>query len=273
MDIGRRYEQVDPLTAIPLTESALTSVKRAVRQGYPNYKSSHLTEAIAAACGFASHAALRARMLERAPAHPDFALLEELPFLSRLAAMTGVPTSHEDLRGFSFDRLNYEGADVIPTASKGVTKVKYDGSRRRRAWRNVMVAGINAGIDQGLFTPRAGENSWPLPDPRYGDDGRTYRFMIEDISAIASVRDAGWDELSIHVALWPAIGGERWVRTANGGFLAGEVFASGWLERRDGAWLQVGDHPEFGCRKQRLDLIAALDIRPKGYADRGSFRL
>lgn len=273
MDIGRRYEQVDPLTAIPLTESALTSVKRAVKQDYPNHKSSHLTEAIAAACGFASHAALRARMLERTPAHPDFALLEELPFLSRLAAVTGAPVSDKDLGGFSFDRLIYEGADVIPTASKGAAKVKYDGSRRRRAWRNVMVAAINAGIDQGLFTPRAGENSWPQPDPRYGDDPRTYRFMIEDIPSIASVHDAGWDELSIHVALWPAIDGERWVRTMNAGFLAGEVFASGWLERRDGAWLQVGDATELSCRKQRLDLVAALDIRPKGYADRGSFRI
>lgn len=260
------------MTAIPLTESALTSVKRAVRQDYPNYKSSHLTEAIAAACGFASHAALRARMSERAPELPDFALLEEMPFLNRLAAVTGIPTT-DDLRGFSFDHLNYEGEDVIATASKGAAKVNYDGSRRRRAWRNVMVAGINAGIDQGLFTPRAGENSWSQPDPRFGDDPRTYRFMIEDIPAIASVHDAGWDELSIHVALWPTIEGERWVRTANGGFLAGEVFASGWLERRDGAWLQVGHDPEFSCRKQRLDLIAALEIRPKGYADRGSFRM
>ena len=147
------------MTAIPLTESALTTVKRAVRQGYPNHKSSHLTEAIAPACGFASHAALRARMLERTPAHPDFALLEELPFLNRLAAVTGVPISDEDLRGFSFDRNIYQVADVIPTASKGAAKVKYDASRRRRAWRNVMVAGINAGIDQGLFTPRAGETA------------------------------------------------------------------------------------------------------------------
>lgn len=273
MDIGRRYEQVDPLTAIPLTESALTSVKRAVRQDYPNHKSSHLTEAIAAACGFASQAALRASMSERAPAHPDFAVLEELPFLSRLAAMTGVPTSDKDLHRFSFDRLVYEGEDVIPTASKGAAKVKYDRSRRRRAWRNVMVAGINAGIDQGLFTPRAGENSWSQPDPKFGDDPRTYQFMIGDIPAVASVHDAGWDELSIHVALWPTIEGERWVRTANGGFLAGEAFASGWLERRDGAWLQVGQDPEFSCRKQRLDRIAALEIRSKGYADRGSFRI
>ncbi|MGY4177656.1 hypothetical protein ACVIHH_002947 [Bradyrhizobium sp. USDA 4518] len=262
---------MDPLTAIPLTESALTCVKRAVRQHYPNHKSSHLTEAIAVACGFATHAALRARMAGRAAQHPDFALLQELPFLSRLAAVTGDPMSDKDLRGFSFDRLVYEGTDVIRTASKGAAKVKYGGSNRRRAWRNAMVAGINAGIEQGLFTPRAGENSWSAPDPRC--EGCTYRFTIEGIPAIASVHDAGWDELSIHVALWPTAEGERWVRTMYGGNFAGEVFASGWLERRDGAWLQVGDGPELSCRKRRLAQVAALNIRPKGYADRGSFRL
>ena len=36
-------------------------------------------------------------------------------------------------------------------------------------------------------------------------------------SAIAWVGDAGFDELSIHVALWPTPDGERWVRVANAG--------------------------------------------------------
>ncbi|WP_342723877.1 hypothetical protein AAFG07_32985 [Bradyrhizobium sp. B097] len=261
------------MTAIPLTESALTCVKRAVRLDYPNYKSSHLTEAIAAACGYASHAALRAHMAGRAAERPDFALLEELPFLRRLAAVTGVPMSDDDLRGFSFDRLSYEGPDVIRTASKGAAKVKYDGSSRRRAWRNAMVAGINAGIDKGLFTPRAGENNWPPPDPRYGDTGRSYRFNIGDIPAVAYVHDAGYDELSVHVALWPTADCERWIGVVNADFRAGDLLASGWLERRDGAWLQVSDSaPHFRCRKQRLDQAASLEIRPKGYADGGSFK-
>lgn len=261
------------MTAIPLTESALTSVKRAVRLDYPNHKSSHLTEAIAAACGYASHAALRAHMVERAPHLPDFALLEELPFLRRLAAVTGVPASENDLRGFSFDRLIYEGPDVIRTFSKGAAKVRYDASNRLRAWRNAMVAGINAGIDFGLFTPRPGENNWPAPDPRYGDVGRTYRFSVGDIPGVAYIHDAGFDELSIHVALWPTADGERWIRVVNADFKAGDLTASGWLERRDGAWLQANDSsPHFRCRKPRLDQAASLMVRPKGYADRGSFK-
>jgi hypothetical protein len=256
-----------------LTESGLTSVKRAVRLDYPNHKSSHLTEAIAAACGFASHAALRSHMATRASHLPDFALLEELPFLRRLAAVTGVPMSEDDRCSFSFDRLVYEGSDVIRTSSRGASNVKYDGSSRRRAWRNAMVAGINAGIDHGLFTPRPGENNWPAPDPKYGDVGRTYRFTIEDIPGIAYVQDAGFDELSVHVALWPTPDGERWIRVVNADFQAGDLTASGWLERRDGAWLQASDSsPHFRCRKQRLDQAAALTFRPKGYADRGSFK-
>lgn len=212
-------------------------------------------------------------MAERAAERPDFALLEELPFLRRLAAVSGVQVSEDDLRGFSFDRLSYEGPDVIRTSSKGAANVKYDRSSRRRAWRNAMVAGINAGIDQGLFTPRAGENSWPAPDPRYGDDGRTYRFSVGEIPGVAYVHDAGFDELSIHVALWPTADGERRIRVVNADFQAGDLTASGWLERRDGAWLQVSDSaPHFRSRKMRLDEAASLVIRPKGYADSGSFK-
>ncbi|MGY2803986.1 hypothetical protein [Bradyrhizobium sp. USDA 4506] len=232
-----------------------------------------MTEAIAAACGYASHAALRAYMAERGLERPDFVLLEELPYLRRLATVTGAPMPADALRGFSFDRLKYESADVIRTASSGARNIDYGQSKRLRAWRNAMVAGINAGIDQGLFTPRPGENRWPPADPTRGDDGRSYRFILEGIPAIGWVRDAGWDELSIHVALWPTPDSEERVRAANAGFSAGELVASGWLERRDGAWLQVGSSPHFCCRKHRLNQVAALDIRPKGYADQGSFKI
>ena len=59
------------------------------------------------------------------------------------------------------------------------------------------------------------------------------------------------------------------------GFRIGEAVGSGWLERRDGAWLQVseGGPGHFVCRKPRLATVAALAVEPKGYSDRGNFKM
>jgi hypothetical protein len=58
------------------------------------------------------------------------------------------------------------------------------------------------------------------------------------------------------------------VKASNAGFHAGEVFASGWLEKREGAWLQVSSGSptgnSFACRKDRLSTVAAISVRPKG---------
>jgi hypothetical protein len=48
------------------------------------------------------------------------------------------------------------------------------------------------------------------------------------------VHDAGFDELSIHVAVNPK---DDWVKASNAGFNAGDLFASTWLEREKGAWI------------------------------------
>jgi hypothetical protein len=147
---------------------------------------------------------------------------------------------------------------------------------RDRAWRNAMVAGINAGLAQRLFSVRPGDNRWrgatSEDDHRRGET-HIFRFALGDIPAIASVFDASWDELSIHVAFWPAPDGERWIGAFNADFRAGELFASGWLERRRGAWLQASSKPELSCRKSRLATVATLAVEPRGYADRGSFML
>ena len=142
----------------------------------------------------------------------------------------------------------------------------------------MLVAGINVAIDRRLFTIRPGDNRWPGHEPdRYGrHNPYLFEFEIEGIPAIASVNDAGYDELSIHVAFWPSPESKKWVGAAWAGFLAGDAYASGWLERRDGAWLQVstqGLKDQFSCRRHRLVQVAQLEVEPKGYADRGSFKL
>ncbi len=266
------------MAAIPLSDIGVRDVKRALQTRFPKDKSSHLSEALASALGYSTNISLVAAMKDIDPDDPDYALLDESAFLTRLHAVSGRKMGVSD-RSLIFDNIRYaEGHRVVRTRSVGYNRTKYHKSVRLRAWRNMLVAGINAGIDQRLFTIRAGDNRWPGKEPdRYGRrDPYVFAFDIEGIPAIASVHDAGYDELSVHVALWPAPEGTRWVGAAYAGFLAGDAYASGWLERRDGAWLQVssqGLKDSFSCRRARLATVASLEVRPVGYADRGSFKL
>lgn len=267
------------MTSISLTDSGLRAVKRALVARFPNEKSSHLSEALAAACGFRTHASLIAAVREGDASDPDFVLLDESSFLSRREELTGNQTSAGD-RHMMFDHLPIEpSADVLKTISARFHSVDYSKSSRRRAWRNAMVAGINAALSRRLFSLRPGDNRWPGAPRELHEQqsAHVFHFEIEGIPAVASLWDAGWDEISVHVAFWPTKDGERWVPTANAGFLAGDLFASGWLERRNGAWLQVGSDSgknwSFRCRKSRLAEVAALQVRSAGYADRGSFAL
>lgn len=266
------------MAAIPLNDSGVRDVKRALTTRFPKDKSSHLSEALAAALGFTTSISLAAAIRGADREDPDYALLDEGAFLSRLARVTGRKMGVND-RSLSFDNIRYaEGHSVVQTRSAGYERTKYGNSVRLRAWRNMLIAGINAAIARRLFTVRPGDNRWPGHEPdKFGRrEPHVFDFEIDGISALGSVHDAGYDELSIHVSLWPASDGKRWVGAARAGFLAGEAYASGWLERRDGAWLQVSSQrlgDQFSCRRDRLDQVAAIEVQPKGYADRGSFRL
>ncbi len=267
------------MASVSLTDDGLRAVKRALVSRFPDDKSSHLTEALAAACGFRTHASLLAAVRDTDPEDPNFVLLDEAAFLARRADLRGEPCAPDD-EHLLFDWLGLEhGTHVLKTTSTRYHEVDYSKSSRRRAWRNAMVAGINEGLARRLFSLRAGDNRWPGADrePHEQKKAHVYRFAIGDIPAIASLADAGWDEISVHVALWPTNDAEYWIPAGNAGFHAGELFASGWLERRNGAWLQVSSDSNnawsFRCRKHRLAEAAALELRPAGYADRGNFAL
>ena len=266
------------MAAIPMTLESVGDVKRTLRSRFPNDKSSHLSEALAAALGFRTRISL-AESLRRSPQDdPDYALLDEDPFLSRLAQVASRPLTAND-RALIFDRLTYsEPSRVVKTRSNGWRRVEYARSGRRRAWRNAMVAAINEGIRLRLFTIKPGDNRWPsaVKDDQGRSRAHKITFELAGIPAVGSVHDGGYDELSIHLALWPTPDGARWVDCMNAGFLAGDVWASGWLERRDGAWLQVPTSPSMGsclsCRRNRLRQAAAREVEPSGFADRGSFK-
>jgi hypothetical protein len=136
------------------------------------------------------------------------------------------------------------------------------GPKKRAAWRNLMVAAINAGLDQGLFGLAEDDNRW-------GSEYGIYRFEFDGLPAIACVRDIGSGELSVHAALNPTDVAEDFIHTDNAGFIAGDGFASGWLERQRGAWLQTSAKPTGAFRAALLDQVAAASLTAKGYADSG----
>ena len=140
------------------------------------------------------------------------------------------------------------------------------GPKKKAAWRNLMVAGINAGLVQGHFGLAEDDNRW-------GTECGIFRFDFDGLPAIAYVRDIGHGELSVHVAVNPTDRAEEFIRTHNGGFVAGDAFASGWLERQKGKWLQVGESPTGCVRAALLDRIVAARPTPTGYSNNGRFMM
>lgn len=256
------------MTIVALTDSAVRNIKRSLKERFPAEKSSHLTEALAAACGFKSQAALLNALRSSDVRRPNYVQLQGEQFLGRLKDMNPDTAL---MPGFSFESLKYAGA-----LEGQKTSDAYARNIRQRAWRNMMVAAINEGLRIGLYSVLPGDNRWPGYDrAARRQEEFIYRFSVDGIPVVASVRDAGFDELSIHVAFWPGEEAERWVPVAMAGFSAGEAFASGWLERRDGAWLQITKNlgSSFQSRKHRLGVIAKISLSPEGYSDNGAFRL
>jgi hypothetical protein len=140
-------------------------------------------------------------------------------------------------------------------------------ARRRHAWRNLMVAAINAGLDQHVF-----ELDGTSPDGRWRDpDLAVYEFSFCGLPALGCASDVGFDELIIQAALLPTRQRRDWVRFDDAGFRAGATFAVGWLERREGKWLQTSSGRIFCCRVRLLDLLTNAVIEPAGYRDDGKF--
>lgn len=253
------------MTALVLTAENLKAVKNGLRGNFPEIRSCHADEALAAALGRRTYAALMADVRAMDPADPEIALLDDNAFLDR-AAEFGFEPSDEDRRfGFFHEiGLQADGQVLVETYDCRMGERAYK-TVRQRAWRNAMVAAVNAGIKQKAFSVRPGDNRWPGGrEARY-----QYRFTFPGgVPGLASVGDASFDELSVHVALYPRPDGERWIECSNGEFLAGDVFANGWLERREGAWLQHS--PDlFKCRKRCLEAVASAQVQPKGYGDIG----
>lgn len=142
---------------------------------------------------------------------------------------------------------------------------------RRKAWRNLCVAGLNAGLEQGVFTLDGD-----------GPERARYHFAIpEELGTfdhcIAAMYDIGAQELRCAFAVNPServIAG-RWSIDNRGHKPFGDhdAWARCYLERKDGRWLQTPHRPDFVCRTLLLPVLASLDVEPHGFADHGRFMM
>lgn len=248
------------MASILLTQSALTSLKKCLHAKFPEIRSAHLTEAIAAALGYKSHAALQPE-LSRIQGHRRYALLDDTTFDERLREFGY--RSHPDFR---FESLNKVVLDIISTVPPSAFDIEYR-TDRERAWRNLMVCTINEGIRQGFFTLHPDNYDWaPSKDDNLRRNGLCFDFFLPNGQAASGyVGDAGFGELSIHAAVNPT---GNFLQSLNAGFLAGDAFAGGWLERERGSWLQ-STPSQFNCRTALLKAIANIEVRPMGFGDRG----
>lgn len=215
--------------------------------------SSHLSEALAASLGCRTHAALRALLAASPVAEvtlPDTAAckrrLAELGHTHAAARWSGFP-----------DMLVRRGASA-PT---------YKGTRAR-AWRNMMIAGINAALSQKLVGYSPEDNWWGDRDDPAGQFG--FEFP-GGIPALGCLSDAGFGELRVSVVLYPKK--DVHMTDTGSGFRNGSAFASGWLERNLGVWLQTGGKPMMECRLHLLKPVADAMVTPEGFGDRGRFMM
>lgn len=246
------------MAAISLCEAPLAALKNLLRDRFSCVKSSHLSEALAYSLDFRTYASMQAAMVG-SEQDRHFILLQTPRFIERL-----VQFGYEDDPEFDFEFIiagRQPPADVVSTMPYSAYEIEYK-SVRQKAWRNLMVSAINAALEQKLFTLRPGDDRFP-DNMRQGE---LFDFVLPNGMPVrGSVADAGFHELSVHAAVYPK---GNIVRAFNAGFDAGDAFGTTWVERERGAWMQSSDY-SFNCRKSLLDQLAALQVEPMGYGDRG----
>lgn len=130
-------------------------------------------------------------------------------------------------------------------------------SSRQRAWRNTLVVATNEAIRHGLFRLQR----QPFP-------GQTFRFDFwtdfdGDIPGIAHVVCHDGSEIFVNAALWPTPDADRWIQCANAGFLAGDLYACGWLDTSSPRWLAGF----VKCRRGKQFYLDSRLPHPDGYPD------
>ncbi len=144
------------------------------------------------------------------------------------------------------------------------TRTTQERSRPRyRAWRNVMVASVNAGIERGVLSL--------LPGAQIAET--VIQFRLDQNIVQAAFSSDHWDEIHVQAFVNPRPG--VYAHSCNGldGPLAlyADCQVRGWVERRHGPYVQDG--ALLRCRRAMVHGLSGLAIEPNGYADHGRLRL
>ena len=249
------------MPSIPLSEASLFSLKKSLRAELPDCRSSHLSEAMAAALGFRTSASLLTEVGMQAN-DPPIVLLDDLRFEARLKDF-GYSIADDQFR---FDWL-MDCPDLIETMPDSAYDIAYS-SKRKQAWRNLMVITVNEAIRLKLFSLRPSDNRWPGATPADSTQrsiGHVFDFHLPDGKPVRGyVSDAGFNELTVKAAVFPIGDG----MTAFGArFDCGDAIGQCWLERERGAYMQSSTSL-FHCKRYLLDDLATLEVTPLGFGDR-----
>lgn len=242
-----------------ISQQTIRHLKDNAQRKISGVSSSHLSEAVAAALGFRTYAALRAKFGTNSTTEVQKPNNKRL--VERLKDL-GYGTVPEDLKVLPEFDLSYSPFKSLPLRTKhGI---------RWHGWRNLMVAAINAGLEQRLFGLQAGENWWVGGhEESQRCESVLFHFLFNsEIPAIVNLNVISGDELSISVVLNPK--NPQNAPHSYSGLSEGDATAHGWVERRLGAWLQDGGEA-FSCKRALLPQLSSLTIEPLGYSDQGSF--
>ena len=135
------------------------------------------------------------------------------------------------------------------------------------AYLNILAAAVTEGIHSGHFDPVA-PNRDPL-DPR---TSVLFDARLGSIPLRVCVGDWRFDEARVSVAAWPTPDVDQWVGAFGAKQLAGEVTATGYLNRASTGRLRLSDpfEPTIFMRRDRSAIMKGIPA-PDDVAD--PFRL
>lgn len=124
---------------------------------------------------------------------------------------------------------------------------------RSRAFLTLLAHAANEGFRTGHFNPDA-----PNRSPMEHRGSVLFDAPLGSMPMRVWISDWRNDEARIAVAAWPTEEVDRWIEASGAKALAGEVVASGWLERSSLLRLVNISDPTIFIRQNRVEALRTL---------------
>jgi hypothetical protein len=242
------------MSTFVVTRDSVRALKAHVATRMPNVGSAHLSEIIAAALGYKTHAALNVRL--RQEPYVDATPPEKAAAVARMREL-----------GYN-ETWKIEKALPDPLRHRDGTRVKELTTERGKAWRNLMVAAVNECLQRGHIGRGPTDNFWPGAAAQVRGSAGTYQFdcVLFGLPARIRLSDIGCGEVTVAVELEPTNCPDRVYSNAR--HKDPSASASTWLERELGVWIQQSTF-DFRCRRDLQKILSQANVTPNGFSDRG----